>query len=378
MAAMIRRAALIPLCLTLLLAASVPAHAENAKAKLHKVESALSQRKAEAEALAQKEQEESSGLGDLRQKLIHAGGALAQKQAEKKRLEDEQDRLAADIAAKRAALAEERRKLGVLIAAVIELGRQPPESYLLQSGLTVDHTHRAIYARAILPRLREEAEALGHDLLVLNDLKSRMAERERLTAAAGKNLDEQRRSLDQLIRARQGLLQRTEAQKAAIQHQLASLSGQARDLRQLLEQVTPKQARKAVPQKGPGPALRWPVAGQQTRHFGDRDGDGVRSEGISFAALSGAPVVAPAAGRVVFAGPFKGYGPIVIMQHKGGYHSFLAGFGRIDAEMGEEVAAGEPIGAMPAEALSKPELYFEWRRGSEPVDPAGRNNKNAL
>jgi septal ring factor EnvC (AmiA/AmiB activator) len=74
-------------------------------------------------------------------------------------------------------------------------------------------------------------------------------------------------------------------------------------------------------------------------------------------------------GKVVFAGPFRGYGQILILQHAGGYHSFLAGFGRIDAEMGQDVAKGEPLGVLPAKNGTKPELYFEWRRNNEAVDP---------
>ena len=371
---MIRSFLLLSLFFASLLSAIPSARAENAKDKLHKVESTLSQRKAEAEALAQKEQEESATLNDLRQKLIDASDALAQKQEEHKRLADKQDELADDIAEKTKALKDERHKLSALMMALIELGRQPPESLLLQSGLTVDHIHRMIYVRAILPRVREEAEGLGSDIVTLGELKTRMAEQARLTAAAGDNLNEQRQRLDQLMKVRQGLLQRTQAQKDEIQTQLVSLSSEAKDLRQLLDRVTPKQTRKSMTQAGPPPSLKWPVAGQQTRHFGDKDSDGVRSEGITFATLSGAPVVAPAAGHVVFAGPFKGYGPIVILQHKDGYHSFLAGFGRIDAEMGEEIEAGEPLGVMPVKPGAKPELYFEWRRNSEPVDPvSGRN-----
>ena len=364
---MIRRFSLI--LFVWLLAASTCVWAADTKEKLKAVESTLNQRKAEAEALALKAQQESATLGDLRQQLIAASEALAQKQEEQKNLQDKQDELADDIASKRKALGDERRKLSSLVIALIELGRQPPETLLLQSGLTADHIHRTLYVRAILPRVKEEAEALGHDLLTLHDMKTRMAEQERLTAAAGDNLTEQRQKLDQLMKVRQGLLQRTEAQKADIQRQLVSLSTEAKDLRQLLERVTPKKAQKSLPQTGAPPSLKWPVSGQQIRRFGDKDADGVRSEGIAFAALSGAPVIAPAAGKVVFAGPFKGYGPIVILQHGGGYHSFLAGFGRIDAEMGEEVAAGEPLGVMPVKAGAKPELYFEWRRNSEPVDP---------
>jgi septal ring factor EnvC (AmiA/AmiB activator) len=366
---MIRRVLLSLFCLAGLLAAAPPARAADAMDKLKAVESTLGQRKAEADALAKKAQEQSSTLGALKQQLIAASEALSQKQDEQKDLQDKQDQLADDIEAKNRALAGERRKLGMLVTALIELGRRPPESYLLQNGLTSDHIHRTIYLRAILPRVREEAETLGRDLIALHEMKTRMAEQERLTAAATDNLNEQRRKLDQLMQTRQGLLQRTEAQKEQIQRQLVALSGEARDLRQLLEKIAPKRKRHAPPQAGPAPALRWPVAGRQTRHFGDKDADGEQSEGIAFAALPGAPVVAPAAGRVVFAGPFKGYGPIVILQHRGGYYSFMSGFGRIDAEMGEDVDAGEPIGVMPVKTGVRTELYFEWRRNNEPVDP---------
>ena len=107
------------------------------------------------------------------------------------------------------------------------------------------------------------------------------------------------------------------------------------------------------------------------RHFGDKDADGVTSDGLTFASPSGAPIVAPRSGRVVFVGPFRGYGKIVILQHANGYHSLLSGFGRIDAEMGQEVDAGEPLGVLPVKAGAKQELYFEWRRGDEPTDPMG-------
>jgi septal ring factor EnvC (AmiA/AmiB activator) len=353
-----------------LLALSLPAQAADTKDKLHHVEETLSQRKAEADALAARAAAQNAEVGDLRQKLIDASSAFSQKQEEQKTLQDKQDDLADDIAEKSKAFAAEKHKLSTLVIALIELGRQPPETLLWQSGLTKDYIHRTIYLRALLPRVRDEAEALGGDLVTLGELKSQMTEQERLTTAATENLNEQRQHLDQLVKTRQGLLQKTEAQKAELQAQLVALTNQAQDLRQLLEKVAPKKSGKSLPQSGPAPSLKWPVAGQQMRHFGDRDADGVRSEGVTFAALSGAPVVAPAPGHVVFAGPFKGYGPIVILQHAGGYYSFLSGFGRIDAEMGEDVAAGEPLGVMPVKSGAKPELYFEWRRNSEPVDPA--------
>ncbi|MFA5041584.1 MAG: peptidoglycan DD-metalloendopeptidase family protein, partial [Bdellovibrionales bacterium] len=162
---------------------------------------------------------------------------------------------------------------------------------------------------------------------------------------------------------------RTEAQKADIAKRLAALSEEASDLRQLMEKVAKPRAQKAV--RGGSMKLIWPVSGNMRKSFGDKDADGVRSEGLTLAAPSGAPVVAPYPGKVVFAGPFRGYGQIMILQHDNGYYTFLSGFGRIDAEMAQDVDAGEPLGVLPVKEGAKPELYFEWRRGDKPANPLG-------
>ena len=188
-----------------------------------------------------------------------------------------------------------------------------------------------------------------------------------LIAASQQNLKAQQADLDQLIRTRLGLLSETEAQKSAAARKLVALTSEARDLHQLLARVSPPGSRPKA--TGVHPVLDRPVAGAVIRRFGSKDADGITSEGLTFSSLAGSPIVAPLAGRVVFAGPFRGYGQILILQHKGGYHSFLAGFGRIDAEMGQEVAAGEPLGILPAKGNGRPELYFEWRRNGEPADP---------
>jgi murein hydrolase activator len=80
-------------------------------------------------------------------------------------------------------------------------------------------------------------------------------------------------------------------------------------------------------------------------------------------------VVAPDSGRVLFSGPFRGYGLILIIEHTGGYHSLLAGLGRIDATVGRTVEAGEPVGTMGHDPDRNPSLYFELRRSGQPTNP---------
>jgi septal ring factor EnvC (AmiA/AmiB activator) len=334
--------------------------------KLQKVESALGQQENRATELTVKQKEAAADLEDLRQKLIAATGALQQKENEQDHLEDQLNDIEHDVKAKSAELAKTRGQLSILTTALLRLSRQPPALLLLPTALTDSQINRAILLRALLPRLLAQTEMAARDLKTLDDLREKAAEQKRLVTAARQNLESQRRSLDQLIGVRQGLLQRTEAEKQAIAKKLVSLTNEAKDLRDLMAKVAPgkrSQTGLVLP-----PSLTWPVAGPLVRGFGAKDNDGVTSQGLTFSAPPGSPVVAPAAGRIVFAGPFRGYGQILILQHKGGYHSFLAGFGRIDAEMGQDVAAGEPLGALPA-GDRRPELYFEWRRNGEAVNP---------
>jgi len=339
--------------------------------KLQQIEDQLNQKKQQQEQLDQAAREASKGLQDLRDRLIQAAKTLQDKQTEEENLEDKLDDLSQDIALKSKKADEERKQLSQIISALVEIASRPPETLFLQNGTTVDHIHRSLLLRSILPRIKEEAESTANDLATLYDLQTQMAEQKRLVTAAQENLQKQRKDLDQLISARQGFLQRTEEQKADIANHLAALSAQAKDLRQLMQKVSPpsSSSNKSIPHSDI--VLKWPVSGVIHRHFGDKDNDGVTSEGLILAAPSGAPIVAPLAGKVVFEGPFRGYGQIMILQHIGGYHSFLAGFGRIDAEMGQEVAAGEPLGVLPVKPGTKPELYFEWRHGDEPIDPIG-------
>jgi len=96
---------------------------------------------------------------------------------------------------------------------------------------------------------------------------------------------------------------------------------------------------------------------------------GLTSKGISIATVEGAQVVAPYAGRVVYAGAFRGYGQLLIIEHGEGYHSLMAGLTRIDSVIGQWVLAGEPIGVMGRAESENPSLYVELRRNGRPINP---------
>ena len=137
-----------------------------------------------------------------------------------------------------------------------------------------------------------------------------------------------------------------------------------------------RQAEVAAPA---GPGLRsgspliLPVAGPVVRRWGDRTEAGP-ARGLSFRAPPRGRVVAPCTGRVAFAGPFRSYGVLVIVNCGEGYHFVLAGLDRLDTDAGAAVREGEPLGMMadwdPASAAAHPALYVELRHAGQPVDPA--------
>ena len=354
--------------LVLLCMAAFPSHAQSPQ-NLTRVEKKLSQQKAQAATLDKKEKEAARDLDDLKKQLIAATAALQDKQDEQEQLEDKLATLEEKAANRSSTQSALRARLTIMTSALLRLSRQPPETFLFRTALADDRLHRAVLLRFLLPRLQADMVSLAREIDDLEVLHEEVSEQKRLVTAAAQNLQWQRANLDQLVQMRQGLLQKTAAQRAAIAQQLAALTNEAKDLRQLMEKVSHAQAfpKKGLSESSPSFRLKLPVSGRITHNYGTKDDYGVASQGVTLTAAPGSPVVAPRDGRVVFAGVFRGYGQILILQHDEGYHSFLAGFGRIDAEMGQTLAAGEPLGVLPTSG--KPELYFEWRHNGEPVDP---------
>jgi len=116
--------------------------------------------------------------------------------------------------------------------------------------------------------------------------------------------------------------------------------------------------------------LIQPARGEIAAKFGQKTDAFGEGKGLVFATRSGAQVVTPFDGQIVFEGPFRSYGQILIIEHRGGYHTVLAGLAHVDVVVGQWLKAGEPVGAMIDTAQGRPQLYVELRRSGQPFDPA--------
>jgi murein hydrolase activator len=124
--------------------------------------------------------------------------------------------------------------------------------------------------------------------------------------------------------------------------------------------------------------FKFPVNGPKIRDFGGSDGAGGIEKGISLASRPGAQVTTPCDGWVVYAGPFRSYGQLLILNAGGGYHVLIAGMERISVNIGQFVLTGEPVAIMGSTSqvasilatnASQPVLYVEFRKDGTPIDP---------
>lgn len=291
-----------------------------------------------------------------------------------------------------ARLAQRQEPVIRLSAALQRLSRRPPVLGLLRPGSIRD----AVYLRALLatmlPQVEARTVALRKELAGIRELAREQAAAAQALRREQGRLRQRQESLAQ-IEAQQRLDMRRVAGIASRENERAlALAERARDLEDLVEVVGEQGRLRAELEALPGPVMRplrptesqvvdarqpspaptglaayiLPVAGRLVTGFGVSTGGGRPSRGIVLLARGGAQVVAPAEGRVAFAGPYKGYGRIVIIEHQGGWTSLVTGLARLDAEAGEQLVAGSPLGVVQP---SDGRVMLELRRSGEPVNP---------
>ncbi|MES0028610.1 murein hydrolase activator EnvC [Mesorhizobium sp. M0040] len=321
----------------------------------------------------------------------------------------------------RASLATRRDVLAEVLGALQRMGLNPPPAILVKPEDALSSVRSAILLGAVVPELRQQTDMLLADLKEQSRVTASIeAERARLTAAVGEQAAEKKR-LGMLLEAKQKLAADTQTALAAEKQRSATLAAKAGSLKELIASLEADRARKAADaakaaeqktadaDKGPASAaaptelaslpvpesnrltaaapfsalqgqIALPVTGRIKRRFGANDGNGAVMLGDMVATQSGAIVTAPADGNVLYAGPFRSYGQLLILNAGDGYHVVLAGMSRISVASGQSVLAGEPVGAMgearvASTSASKngnatPELYVEFRKDGKPVDPA--------
>ncbi|MEH3120876.1 MAG: peptidoglycan DD-metalloendopeptidase family protein [Sphingomonas phyllosphaerae] len=270
------------------------------------------------------------------------------------------------LATQRALLAAREAPVARLLATLTALARRPAVVTLVQPGSVADLVHARAVSAAILPVLRARSAALRRAVAHGRVMQASAATAQRRLRAARARLVEAR---EQLAAVTGGDDERALAMEEAVRdtaERLTTLGSEQAVLADVMALPLP-----AVPRGSPvarKPAYRLPVIGRLVTGMGEVSGNGVRARGLTLAVPAGAAIVAPAGGRVRFAGPFRSFGRIVIVDHGAGWTSLIAGLGNVAVESGASVAPGAPLGNAPK--VDGARVTVELRRQGRPVDIA--------
>ncbi|MCK1388206.1 peptidoglycan DD-metalloendopeptidase family protein [Bradyrhizobium sp. 21] len=321
--------------------------------------------------------------------------------------------------AMRGSLESRRADIVEVLAALQRAGRRTPPALLVRPEDALQSLRTAMLLGAVVPELRGRAEKIAGELGELVALRKSIAtERDQLASDRDKVRNDQTR-LSALVDERQRQQASREKDLDAENSRAVALSRQVGDLQGLIakmeqdlqsaaraaekaaeaaRQAEAKAAANAAASAKPGPGtfkdrsrttpaiafvaakglLPLPVNGNKIRDFGGSDGVGGVQKGISLASRPGSQVTTPCDGWVVYAGPFRSYGQLLILNAGGGYHVLIAGMERISVNIGQFVLTGEPVATMGSTSqvasilatnASQPVLYVEFRKDGTPIDP---------
>ncbi len=295
-------------------------------------------------------------------------------------------------ARQRAALAARQGPTIRLVAALTTMARRPPALALVQPGSATDLVHVHAILGGVLPVIRARTGDLRAEVE-----RGRALRRAADAAVAGLKAGQARLADERTQLARLEAQRRAEASRYASgamteQDRAIAMGEEARDITQLMGRIEdsasvtarleslpgpllrpadpgaaralPADAASAVPRI---PAYRLPVVGRVVTGLGEVSDTGVRARGLTIATREGAQVVAPTSGRIAYAGVFRGYGNIVVIDHGLGWTTLLTSLASLDVRVGDQVAQGSPVGRA---GPDRPTITVELRRRGVPVDIA--------
>ncbi len=358
------------LSLALLLLLAGASFAQAPQQQLNQTLSTLKQSRAQEAQLKKDLADTSRELDRLRGRATDLAASVQENERSTSRAEAKLADSNRALIAKEKEFAQRRQEYAHTVVSLIRMRQLPPTAMfappeelekLMQAGEALQQTNRVLASRA---------QALKNDLQAVKQLRESARQSKLRATREQAQLKARQNALADDLQARQTLQAKLNRDHAQAQARVAKLSRESASLQELIGKIetTPQMAPKrtapvALTTPSPG-GLRVPVAGSLRHRFGDRKSANETYRGLVFGARSGATVVAPYGGEVVFTGPFMDYGRMVLLKHGNGYITLLAGLGSISVGLNQQLGKGEPLGSAGGQGL-----YLELRQRSKPIDP---------
>jgi len=333
-------------------------------------------------------------LRRTQKELVALAAGIKKNENDLSQLEDTIENNMAEQKAIESRLGDDKASISTLVLALQRLDRTPPEAILARPGAPYETAQSALLLKSTLPGLYGRAAGLKDDLKRLDTLLTELSKNQAQLKTASDDLAKKHEQTMALLEKRKSFYAQTKAeieQQEKTLREIARKSDNLKDLVKRLGDAQDERTRTArsttdvlnepveqalgrpTPIPKPG-APQLPINGVIRTGYGQTDAIGAQSQGLKIDGRPGALVVSPMGGVVRYAGSFKNYGQIIIVEHQKDYHSLIAGLARIDTVVGQSVAAGEPIGVLgkKSDGNDLPSVYYELRHKGQPINPSRR------
>jgi septal ring factor EnvC (AmiA/AmiB activator) len=401
---------------------------DEAKQKLDQTEQKLQSSRAKEQGLTQDLAALAEERAKLNSELIEAGKRVQESEAKLSETEARLAELTEQVNVIQSSITERKEAIVKMLSAMQRIGRTPPPALVTRRDDALAVVRSAMLLADVFPELKYQADNLSRELEGLVTLENGIRDQRDAEKRETERLATEQASLDRLLEEKRRATAQGEAELADIRRAAAEQAQTVTDLNELVAHLdaqiarveiaqydaeiaaeralrareqsqalatpdnesvveikpastrvafaSPDRLKPALPFETAKGTLRLPAQGRRVKRFGDADAAGSTLKGISLQTRGEALITAPADGWVVYAGEFRSYGQLLIINAGGGYHVLLAGMSRIDVSLGQFVLAGEPIAVMGNSAApsqgddsSRPVLYVEFRKDGRPIDP---------
>ena len=389
--------------------------ADVSKADLAKMEREVQAQNLEHKKLQAQATQISLELTRISKDMIASAKQIQNSEEKISRMESELETLRADLKKAEENFVVEDDNLIKALSALQNLALKPTEALFVQPLTPVEIIRSAMLLREAVPYLQENAARIREDLEKIENQKNLVEKQVARIIRQKKILENEHEQMKALVQRKSKIRNAVEIKSVKAKKKVERLASQANDLRDLLNKLEKQrqeklrrqeeerrrlaelkaaEARRAAEEtkkleekqradlikfkpevinevgenfvKAKGHLLR-PARGPVVTAYGEQMSKGVTSKGIIIKTRSQAQVISPYDGTVIFAGPFRGYGNLIIIEHGQGYLSLLAGLEEVDCELGQMLLAGEPVGQMPESGDTR--LYVELRKDNHPINP---------
>jgi murein hydrolase activator len=401
---------------------------EEAREKLNQTEQQLQSNRAKEQGLTQDLATLAVERAKLNNDLIDSGRKVQASEAKLSETEAKLAELTDQVNLIKNSITERKETIVKMLSAMQRIGRTPPPALVTRRDDALAVVRSAMLLADVFPELKYQADNLSHELEGMVTLENGIREQRDAEKSERDRLATEQARLDHLLEQKRRAMAQGEAELASIKQAVADQAQTVADLSELIDRLdaqiakvevaqydaeiaaekalrareqqqalatpanesvveikpestkvafaSPDRLKPAMPFEAAKGTLRLPAQGRRVTRFGDADASGGTVKGISLQTRPEARITAPADGWVVYAGEFRSYGQLLIINAGGGYHVLLAGMSRIDVSLGQFVLAGEPIAVMGNSATPgqghdslRPVLYIEFRKDGRPIDP---------